>query len=257
MDQISRPFQIALLLAFASLGVWFLALRPKPVEGPPPPPAPAQPPAKSSIPGAPGRALDTARAGAARANADAAGRPARVDRGSGDAGGPFTRAMGANPSSPAAQSGRAVGQQMREQSLRTDNAAAQSGLVALSFVRVTLEQVQGGAAASSGVGGASPAAAERALAQRKTVVLLFYGRGADDTGVRGELAKVSRRGGRVAVMSAPVTRVAQFGAFTHGVRVLEAPTVVVVGPGRQGRALAGFTDSTEVDQAVLSALRGR
>jgi hypothetical protein len=89
------------------------------------------------------------------------------------------------------------------------------------------------------------------------VVLLFYGRGADDRGMRSELGKVGTRGGRVVVLSAPVSTVAQFGSLTSGVKVLEAPTVVVVGPGRQGRALAGFADSTEIDQAVLSSARSR
>lgn len=262
MDQVSRPFQIALLLAVAFVGVWYVALRPKPVEAPPPPPAqPAQarPPAKSSIPGPAGDALDTARSGAAEANADAAARPGRVDANSGQAGGPFTRAIGGNPSSQANRTGQAAGEQMRTQALRSDNAAVQSGVVALSIVGATLAQVQGGSAraAAGASAGAAPARAERALAQRKTVVLLFYGRGADDHGMRGELGKVSTRGGRAVVLSAPVTTVAQFGALTRGVKVLEAPTVVVVGPGRQGRALAGFSDSTEIDQAVLSSARGR
>jgi len=266
MDQVSRPLQIAFLLAVAFVGVWFVALRPRPVEAPPPPaqPAQAQPPSKSSIPGQAGDALDTARGGAAQANADAAARPGRADAASGDpaadARGPFSQALGANPSTTAAQSGAALGSQMRSASLRSDNAALQSSVVAVSLVGVTLAEMQAGparAAASGGGAGAMPARAESALAQRKTVVLLFYGRGADDRGMRTELGKVGTRGGRVVVLSAPVSTVARFGALTRGVKVLEAPTVVVVGPGRQGRAIAGFTDSTEVDQAVLSALRGR
>ena len=260
MDQVSRPFQIALLAVVGFVGVWFVALRPKPVEAPPPPPAQpaqAQPPAKSSIPGPAGDALDTARNGAAQANADAAARPGRVDQNSGQGGGPFTQAIGGNPASQANRSGRAVGSQVRAATLRSDNSALQSGMVALSLVGVTLAQVQGGSASAGAAAGAAPARAQRALAQRKTVVLLFYGRGADDRGMRAELGKVGTRGGRAVVLSAPVSTVAQFGSLTSGVKVLEAPTVVVVGPGRQGRALAGFSDSTEIDQAVLSAARGR
>lgn len=97
--------------------------------------------------------------------------------------------------------------------------------------------------------------AQRALAQRKALVLLFYGGGADDRGVRRELAKVGRRGGRVKVMSAPIARLASFGSITAGVKVLGAPTVVVVGPSGSGRSLPGYVDSTEIDQAVAAALR--
>jgi hypothetical protein len=94
-----------------------------------------------------------------------------------------------------------------------------------------------------------------ALAARKTVVLLFYGRGSDDQAMRREMAKVQRRGSRIVVLSAPVDTVSRFGVITAGVRVLQSPSVVVVGPSRKARVLAGYTDSTEIDQAVESALR--
>lgn len=60
-------------LAFAAL--WFVALRPKAEEAAPATPAtpaaqtPAPAPAQSAIPGAAGNVLDTARQGAAQANA--------------------------------------------------------------------------------------------------------------------------------------------------------------------------------------------
>jgi hypothetical protein len=154
----------------------------------------------------------------------------------------------------------------------SDNAAVQSGFLALSFVGVALSGERAGGREVAARPSRKPAArptrkpaapslaaspdrVTSALAAHKTVVLLFYGRGSDDLGMRRELAKVERRGGRVIVLSAPVDAVSRFGVITAGVHVLQAPSVVVVGPTRKARVLPGFIDSTEIDQAVESALR--
>ncbi|MGI8513171.1 MAG: hypothetical protein ACR2NH_11165, partial [Solirubrobacteraceae bacterium] len=92
MDQVSRPFQILLVLTFAFAALWFTALRPKAAEVSPPaaPTAQATGAPKSAIPGGLGTAVDRARAGRAQADASAARRP-------GDAGAATTSTPAPSP----------------------------------------------------------------------------------------------------------------------------------------------------------------
>jgi hypothetical protein len=216
-----------------------------------------------------GRAVDSARSGAARANADNTGRSAGVDAAATGTPAPTSAPArsGRAPASPARPTGQPLGGAVPH----SDNAVVQSGFVALSFVGVALAGEPAGGREAAARSARRPTAPARrpaaparvtspdrvtsALAARKTVVLLFYGRGSDDQAMRREMAKVERRGSRVMVLSAPVDTVSRFSVITAGVRVLQSPSVVVVGPTRKARVLPGFTDSTEIDQAVESALR--
>jgi len=90
----------------------------------------------------------------------------------------------------------------------------------------------------------------RALDRGRAVVLLFAGQGADDAAARRAVRGLSRRNGKVLVQVAPISRVGRYEAITMGVHVAQAPTTVVIGPGRQAHAITGFTDVREVDQAV-------
>jgi hypothetical protein len=228
MAQVSRPVQVLLALTLVFGLVWFLALRPKPAE----PSAPASAPSgqgESAIPGGPGNALDKARSGAGKANADNTARPGAVD----------SAASGA----PGAPGGAAA--PARPGGAPTGSPASATGPAGIVVTGAPVAR------------GASPAAVTRALGRSKAVVVLFHGRGSDDSLVRSELSKVARRGGRVAVFSASIDRVSDFGALTTGVKVMQSPTVVVAGPVGQGRALRGYTDSTEIDQAVTSVLPAR
>lgn len=213
---------LALVVAFAA--VWFIALRPGGGGEEPPPPQTA--PGESAIPGAPGNAVDRAREGGAQADADNAARPGQVETaaGGGSGGSAAAPAPGANPGTPGAP---ALGGEI---------------------------QVTGAGGVPRG---ASPVAVRAALRRGRVVVVLFYGRGADDSGVAGQLSQVNRRRGRVAVFRASITQVSRFTPVTTGVRVLESPTVVVAGPGRRGRALAGYVEASEIDQAVSSLLHRR
>ncbi|MDX6642164.1 MAG: hypothetical protein QOD76_126, partial [Solirubrobacteraceae bacterium] len=95
-------------------------------------------------------------------------------------------------------------------------------------------------------------------AQGKVVVLLFWNnRSSDDQAVHSELSQVGSYRGRALVASAPIRDVSQYGAITTGIQVLQSPTVVVVDRLRRATLLTGYTDHTEIGQAVASALAAR
>lgn len=95
----------------------------------------------------------------------------------------------------------------------------------------------------------------RALDAKKAVVLLFYNRaGIDDRAVRKAVAASDARHGRVVVKAIPVGQVGRYEAITRDARIVESPTVLIIGPDRQARTIVGFTTTPEVDQAVGDAL---
>ena len=48
----------------------------------------------------------------------------------------------------------------------------------------------------------------------------------------------------------PVADVGRYEAITRGAQVLESPTVLVIGAGGKARAITGYTQAKEIDQAV-------
>ena len=48
----------------------------------------------------------------------------------------------------------------------------------------------------------------------------------------------------------PIGDVGRYEAITRGVQVLESPTVLVIGAGGKARAITGYTQPKEIDQAV-------
>lgn len=100
----------------------------------------------------------------------------------------------------------------------------------------------------------------RVLAQLdrdRAVVLLFWNaRSSDDRAVRRAVARVDRRDGDVRVYVERLGALADYAAVTNGVRVQQTPTTLVIGPDRAVQAIAGYTVTSELDEAVSDALRG-
>jgi hypothetical protein len=230
MDQVSRPMLIAFVAVVAFAAVWLVALRPKSPDAPSGQPAPAAQPApaekpKSALPGALGGAVDQARAAKADGDAAAGARPGQVDAAAGDS----PAATQAAPAPPAAAAAPAA----RERVTRAVSRAE---------------------ARRPGFG--TPAKVRVALARGQAVVLLFYSaRSSDDRAVRGELAAVSRRGGRVKVWAVSVNGLPRFKNVLRGVQVLQTPSVVMLHRGTPPVLFAGFTDRAEIDQTAAVALR--
>ena len=230
MAQVSRPLQILLVAALLFGAVYMLALRPKSGGGGSSTPAkpaaqattsPAQGPG-GSIPGGLGRAVTKARGAAGQS--DAANQRIQQASGGNSASAPAaTAASGrAAPTSPAARSAQPA------RHAATPKATSSSTAVSA------------------------------AVAHGKVVVLLFWNRQAsDDRSVRAELAHVSSHGGRALIVAAPVRQVSLFSSSIRGIQVLQSPTVVVVDRRHRARTLLGYTDRTEIGQAVDQALAGR
>jgi hypothetical protein len=96
----------------------------------------------------------------------------------------------------------------------------------------------------------------RDLDEGKVVVALFFNpHGSDDNAALRAVRSANRRHGRVVLHSIPIEDVGDYNALTTGVQVLEAPTVLVIGPDHKARTIVGYTEVKEIDQAVSDAVR--
>jgi hypothetical protein len=92
------------------------------------------------------------------------------------------------------------------------------------------------------------------LAAGKVVVALFYNpQGSDDNAALRAVRQANRRHGRVVLHSIPIQDVGDYNALTTGVEVLQAPTVLVIGPDHKARTIVGYTEVKEIDQTVFDA----
>jgi hypothetical protein len=272
MDQVSRPFQIVLVLVLGFGGLWFFALRPKTDGGggaPAPAPAAQTPPAKSDaapakkspIPGGLGRAVD--KANSTKAQGDAAAAKADAPEQNTTA-----NPVQTPPAQPVVKTAKPA-----PQVAVSGTGLVRAGTVAIGLVNTGVDKAIGAKTGIAGVkhsahrpakvardarpGFASPAKIRAALAKRHVVVLLFFSaRSSDDRAVRRELAAVDSRGGRVQVWGVSVRGLSRFKNVLQDVQVLQSPTVVVLSH-RKPYVFPGYTDHAEIDQAAAVALRPR
>jgi hypothetical protein len=150
-----------------------------------------------------------------------------------------------------------------QSAVQTANAAAQRSADAAGAAASTPATGTGSAGAASGTAAQRRAAGAddastpilRQLDRGRVVALLFYNRrGSDDRAVRSALRAVPRRDGRVVVKTSPISKLGRYEVITRGVKVLAAPTVLVIGPGPSARAITGFTTTAEINQAVSEML---
>ena len=227
MNQVSRPLQVLLVAVLLFGAVYMLALRPKTDSSSSTPAKPAKQtttsPAQgpgSSIPGGLGKAVTKARGAAAQS--DAANQRVQQATGGGSTSAAAPAPAAASAARPAARSARPA-----------QHPAARPKATPAS------------------------AAVSAAMAKGKVVVLLFWNQQAsDDRSVRAELAHVSSHNGRVLIVAAPVRQVSLFSDSIRGVQVLQSPTIVVIDRRHRARTLVGYTDRTEIGQAVDVALAG-
>jgi hypothetical protein len=101
-----------------------------------------------------------------------------------------------------------------------------------------------------------PAPVKRALDADKVVVLLFWNaRGSEDRAVKGAVDGISRRNGKVAVLTDTPRNVSRYTRVTGSEPVTQTPTVVVIDRGNNGRVASGYVDEASVEQLVVDALR--
>jgi hypothetical protein len=89
------------------------------------------------------------------------------------------------------------------------------------------------------------------LSDGKVVVALFFNpHGSDDNAALRAVRAADRHHGRVIVHSIPIADVGDYDAITTGVQVLEAPTIIVMGPNHKATTIVGYTEVKEVDQTI-------
>jgi hypothetical protein len=221
VDKISLPFRILLAVFVVFAVVWFVALRPKPAED--------VEPASTSAPGVTGLANDAAKAQKAVDAAKVAA--ARADAAANAVGGSSTTTKPPGKSAkPSAES-------------------AKPPATTVKPVKPVKPAKPGLAdnAASGDPSGPLLASVDAG----KVVVLLFWNKKAsDDRATRQGLRSVDLHHGKVVASAVPLADVGRYEAITRGARVLESPTLLVIGAGGKARAITGYTQAKEIDQAV-------
>jgi hypothetical protein len=234
VDKISLPFRIVLIVALVFAVVWFMVLRPKPAADSEPAVTP---------PGVTGLAKDVAKANKAVDASNAAA--ARSEAAANAVGGSSTTAT--KPSATAAKPGATSA------TATPAKAAKAAKPVAPAAVAKPAKPV---APAKPGLADdAAPGDPSRPLLASvdagKVVVVLFWNKSAsDDRATRRALRAIDLHGGKVVASAVPIGDVGRYEAITRGVQVLESPTVLVIGAGGKARAITGYTQAKEIDQAV-------
>jgi hypothetical protein len=234
VDKISLPFRIVLIVALVFAVVWFLVLRPKPAADVEPAATP---------PGVTGLANDVAKAHGAVDASNAAA--ARSESAANAVGGSSTTPT-TKPSATSAKPG-------------ATSATPTAKPVTPAKPAKPVTPVKPAAVAKPAKPGladdAAPGDPSRPLLASvdagKVVVVLFWDKNAsDDRATRRGLRSIDLHGGKVVASAVPIGDVGRYEAITRGVQVLESPTVLVIGAGGKTRAITGYTQAKEIDQAV-------
>jgi hypothetical protein len=218
VEQVSRPVLIALLATVALAGAWFTVLRPKDATGGAAPPV-------ATAPGQAGleRSID-------KANGAVAASKASADKSE-------------QAAAQAADGSGATSAPVQPAKAKATAIATAKPAVAAAKPRPALPELEKGDRSGPIL---------RNLADGKVVVALFFNpHGADDNAALRAVRAANRRHGRVIVHSIPVEDVGDYNALTTGVQVLQAPTVLVIGPDHKARTISGYTEVKEIDQMVF------
>ncbi len=212
MTQVSRPILIVLLASVALAGVWLVALRPKAADTTTSAPT-ATAPGEAGL----GRAIAKAKGAVSTSQSAAQRSEQAAASASGDA--------PATATSPATNSSKT--------SASPSSAAP---------VKRALPKLDPGDRSRPIL---------RQLAHGKVAVVLFFNsKGADDHAAMRAVRAADRHHGRVAVHMIPIRRVGDYNALTADVPVLQAPTVLVIGPDRKARTVVGYTEVKMIDQTI-------
>jgi hypothetical protein len=92
------------------------------------------------------------------------------------------------------------------------------------------------------------------LAKGKTLIVLFYGRGADDAAARKAVHQTALKDPKHVVSAyVPIAKVGDYQAITSDVDVLAAPTILVISTKSKATPLTGYVDAAVVRAAVAQA----
>lgn len=101
-----------------------------------------------------------------------------------------------------------------------------------------------------------PSRVAGALDAKKTVVILFWDKGAvDDRSVKGSVDRLPRRGGKTAVFTDRISNLSRYTRITAAASVTQTPALVIVNPKGQAEVLNGYYDFQTLRQFVANAAR--
>ena len=219
MDQVSKPVLIALIAAVAVLGAKFTILRSNDGGG--------STPASATAPGQTGlqNAIDKANNAVGVSKQSAAKHEQAAAQASGDSTATSTPSKSKATATPASKA--------------SESAKPKTAPAKPAKPKPTLAP------------GDKSGPILQDLDRGKVVVALFFNpHGADDNAALRAVRHADRHHGRVIVHSIPIDDVGDYNALTTGVEVLQAPTIMVIGPDHKARTIVGYTDVKEVDQTV-------
>jgi hypothetical protein len=280
MAQLSRPFQILLVVSFLFAGVWLFALRGHSSS--------TSGSGSSAAASASAPAASTSTSGsAARTSSGAKGatHPTHGQHGSGSLGGlshAIAKAHGAaevsqhNAQQVEQKSAQASGESAPTAAQHSSSSTTTTAPAASTHTAVKAQPIK--AQAGAGRMPARQVLVERALDAGKIAVILFWNpKGTDDTAVDDELklleavhrlirplahtpklrAALKASGLELekpfAAFASPASQVASYGSITRGVQVYQTPTLLVVNKTGHTIVLTGVQDAFSIEQAIDEA----
>ena len=235
MEKISPPLRIAIVAVLLFAVAWFLVLRPKPA---------AEEPA-TTAPGMTGLANDVKRAEGATAAANAAA--SRAQNAAANVEATQGAATATKTTTKSATATTSKGTTVTATKTTTEKAVATKPKPAAK------PKAAAPAKAKAKADPAAPLVA--ALNDGKAVILLFRSRSSDSQAVADAVRAVPKQVKRVVVRVAPIGQVGRYATFTEKTQIAQAPTVLIIGPGRRAKVIVGYTSTAEVAEAVRDLRR--
>ncbi|HEY2718802.1 MAG TPA: hypothetical protein VGI52_04160 [Solirubrobacteraceae bacterium] len=266
MPQLSRPFQIVLVVFVLFAALWFAVLRGHSAGNESSSPSPSaastssagakqatpssanagSPASKGSVyhgsaPGVEGlsRAIQKARGAVAQSQQDANQQQQKSAQASSQTQG------------PQAQNSQAQASQQTRSSKQTHSRSSSAHGAATKAKSTSSATAEAHSKAASGIP-AMQATVEGELHQGKVVAVLFFNpKGSVDNVVRRELQRAGHSShGKLAVHVASAKQVGAFGSFTRTVQVYSTPTILLINKAGVTSSLTGLTDAFSIEQAV-------
>jgi hypothetical protein len=270
MPQLSRPFQIVIVVFLLFAGVWLFVL-----QGHSTSPSGSTPAVTSTTAGSAGTATTH---GSSSSGSTTAG---TSTHGSGSSLGALGHAIAkahhaaavskqnanqleaksaaqSNEAAPTHSTGTATHAQSKTS---THKASATSSAAAKPVVKPSTSAGKSSSGKSSGSAGSSSSSlvpsgqrtVEADLAKGNVVVLLFWNPAGTDDALTYAALRPLLKFPKISILAAPASAVANYGSVTRGVQVYATPTILVINKQGQAIVLTGLQDAYAVAQAIGEA----
>lgn len=247
VDQVSRPMQIALVAVVLLAGMWFTVLKPKPADE-----TASSPSTPAAVaPGTTGLSNAVDKAKAVSKTSDATN--AKIQA-----------ATGATTKATATGAAKTTATKAKAKTTKSTATQAATTKSTAAKATVTKKATTTSAAAATTTATTKAKAVEvdpsdrllAYLAKGKTLVVLFYGNGADDKAARKAVHNTAKSDPKHVVSAyVEIAKVGDYDALTSDIQIFQAPSILVIGKDRKASLLTGYVDTRSVQQAVGDARR--